>query len=486
MFHLRGLRTLVLAAPLVVACVGDSPNTQPDAGVDAMTDSGIDVNTVDAAQDAPTCSKVCAQGDTCIANHCGRDVREVAAGGHSRYALLYNGEVWAWGLNFAAQIGTLPSVSDAPCGPGNAWRCTFAPTKVANLPAVTHVAAGDHFACAIAMDASVWCWGSNGSAQLGHTAASSPTCSFPSGDGGTTSEGPCDTAHMVAGVPDPVKQLAAGENAACALTTKGDLFCWGDNAEGQLGSGAAGGTSASPVPVVSFNHDVVSINLSISSDTHFTTCAARADGSAWCWGNDEAGQFSHATSLDPLADIAVCGHPCSATPVHIVKDANGNPFGQVVDVQVNQGGVVALHGDGSVWGWGNTQYAALGLGFVVGPTQVAGIGKATSISTRFTSGEIVDTAGRLWGFGISTGNLGIGVADGAGDASNPIEAASFASLSSAQQGVTGGIGLDSTGKIWVWGANALGELGHAPGGADLSCGSSGGLCALSPIVLTLP
>ena len=32
-------------------------------------------------------------------------------------------------------------------------------------------------------------------------------------------------------------RVAAGDNHACALTTAGDMYCWGANASGQLGDG---------------------------------------------------------------------------------------------------------------------------------------------------------------------------------------------------------------------------------------------------------
>jgi alpha-tubulin suppressor-like RCC1 family protein len=41
-------------------------------------------------------------------------------------------------------------------------------------------------------------------------------------------------------------QLDAGGNHACAVTADGAIWCWGENADGQLGNGS---TTSSAVPV---------------------------------------------------------------------------------------------------------------------------------------------------------------------------------------------------------------------------------------------
>ncbi len=90
------------------------------------------------------------------------------------------------------------------------------------------------------------------------------------GDGGT---GPGETA-----IADPLRSLASGEQHACALTAAGEAYCWGTNAQGQLGTASL---TSSAVPVaVNGGHRFVAIH---AGGTH--TCALSAEGAAYCWGS---------------------------------------------------------------------------------------------------------------------------------------------------------------------------------------------------------
>jgi alpha-tubulin suppressor-like RCC1 family protein len=479
---------LVCGALLVgagaVRCVGDSSTPIGDGGTDATTDQFVGGDGSPDA-DGAACTKTCQSGDVCVDGvHCGLDVREVASGS-ANYALLYNGDVYAWGNNSWAETGTLPDSSNAACD-GGVYRCLFAPTKVAGLPAATQLSAGAHFACGVAAkDGVVWCWGQNSAGELGHTPSASPTCSYVAGDGGTVDHGPCDTPHAVAGIPDPVVEVAAGQVSACALTDKGDVFCWGDNSQGELGNGAAGGLSTTPVGVVGFNHDVTSVRVSVGGP-FASACATRTDGSAWCWGNDQSSRLAHDTSLDPASDVAACGNPCSATPVHIAQDSGGNPFGGVVEVDLNQSGVVARRNDGTVWGWGAAGYDGLATS-AAAPSQLGGIGNAVALSGFWLTGMILDGGGRLWAFdgvGGVTCDLGIGQQSGSTAVMSPQELGNFADVKAVSEGFAG-LALDTSGAIWGWGDNGTGLLAHTPGtNGDTACDATGGACALSPVLIT--
>lgn len=70
----------------------------------------------------------------------------------------------------------------------------------------------------------MWCWSANDARQLGRE-----------GEGGAAP-------LPVAGLPS-VLDLRTGRAHACAQTTDGELWCWGDDAAGQLADGevTAGG-----------------------------------------------------------------------------------------------------------------------------------------------------------------------------------------------------------------------------------------------------
>lgn len=76
--------------------------------------------------------------------------------------------------------------------------------------------------------------------------------------------------------------IAAGLLHTCARDTDGDLWCWGANIWGQLGSSA-----------VDFQIEptrVPGIGPVAAFDTSEHTCALQVDGDAFCWGRNDEGQ----------------------------------------------------------------------------------------------------------------------------------------------------------------------------------------------------
>ena len=52
----------------------------------------------------------------------------------------------------------------------------------------------------------------------------------------------------VVGLENGVAEVVTGFWHTCALTTGGDVVCWGDNAYGQLGDGMANSNQFTPTP----------------------------------------------------------------------------------------------------------------------------------------------------------------------------------------------------------------------------------------------
>ena len=96
------------------------------------------------------------------------------------------------------------------------WRNNCPPPS----PSLT-LAAGLVHTCALKPDATVACWGNNGSGELGD------------GTIGTDRLTPTP----VAGLTD-VTAITAGAAHTCALNTNRTVKCWGNNSEGQVGDGA--------------------------------------------------------------------------------------------------------------------------------------------------------------------------------------------------------------------------------------------------------
>ncbi|MEI6630165.1 MAG: hypothetical protein WCO15_05710, partial [Actinomycetota bacterium] len=133
---------------------------------------------------------------------------QVSAGAAFTCALRPNRKVQCWGRNRHAQLGVA------------AGRANSVPQYV-NIASVARLSSGDEFTCAVKTDSTVWCWGRDQAGQLGD-------------DDYIARHNPVQV--MVPITLGTISALATGAIHACVgLATKSALFCWGDNAGGQLG-----------------------------------------------------------------------------------------------------------------------------------------------------------------------------------------------------------------------------------------------------------
>jgi alpha-tubulin suppressor-like RCC1 family protein len=149
----------------------------------------------------------------------------------------------------------------APLGVASKARAVLRPTAVRGTGSFEAIVVSSQHNCALASDGSVWCWGVNEAGQLGDGSA-------------TYHEAPVRVTAT-----HRFKQLAASAKSShtCALAADGAAYCWGLNADGQLGNG---GTKNSPQPVaVAGGLKFVSIGAGRSH-----TCGVAVDDTVWCWG----------------------------------------------------------------------------------------------------------------------------------------------------------------------------------------------------------
>jgi len=261
---------------------------------------------------------------TCSATNCPRPntVTQISAGLDSSCVLESDSTVWCFGSNKNGQLGT--ALNFHKSSPNST------PLPVDGLPAISSVAVGTQHACAIASSTGdVWCWGNNNFGQLGRPPTSTANdvrvpVQVPGVTGATTiSAGQDFTCAVIAantltcwgwnrygqlgvstsnGTNDPVaptsvpnlagiSAVSAGMLHTCALNSQGTVFCWGDNALGQLGNTTNLGVTAA-------NYQPTNVGISgvtaISAAGAFTCALFPVDGSANCWGDDSTGQLGSA------------------------------------------------------------------------------------------------------------------------------------------------------------------------------------------------
>jgi alpha-tubulin suppressor-like RCC1 family protein len=164
--------------------------------------------------------------------------------------------LWCWGLSADLQLGTtMPVVMSPTRVPGNPW---------------LKVSTGLNHTCGLKQDGTLWCWGGNYKGQLGNAG-------IPAQDNSKTSDAlQVDGSWM---------DVSAGETYTCGIQSDRSLWCWGDGQLGQLGDGMETQRST-PVAVASAGQTWQAVS---AGQQH--TCAVATDGSLWCWGNNSNGQL---------------------------------------------------------------------------------------------------------------------------------------------------------------------------------------------------
>jgi len=138
------------------------------------------------------------------------------------------------------------------------------------------VATGADFTCAVSNEGGLFCWGRNDMGQLGEgstTAQPNPVMVFPSGA--------------------QVTRVSAGATHACAIAA-GALYCWGNNASGQLGmDSTAAGLEPALVALPGVTEVAVGgyLEAVASPVPHGHTCAVTAAHAVYCWGDNARGQL---------------------------------------------------------------------------------------------------------------------------------------------------------------------------------------------------
>lgn len=140
--------------------------------------------------------------------------------------------------------------------------------------------------CTVTVWGEVFCEGDNEWGQLG-TGSASPWASG---------------ANRVVSL-DGVTHAVSGAQHTCALRDNGEVWCWGDGSQGQLGDGT---TTNSNVPVQALGGVTVE-SLSSNGVKSMGTCLVTTTGGAKCWGDNATGQVGDGTTIDALAPVDVSG-----------------------------------------------------------------------------------------------------------------------------------------------------------------------------------
>jgi alpha-tubulin suppressor-like RCC1 family protein len=276
---------------------------------------------------------------------------QIAAGAEHTCAVTTAGAAYCWGRDDRGQLGngattgnqTSPSLVSTPGG------VTWASIAVGGPDLNNN---GGKQTCAVSTAGAGYCWGDDGSGQLGN--------------GATTGD---QVSPVAVSTPGGVSWAAirVGLKHACGVSTTGAGYCWGLNAARQLGlGGSAPGTVTVPTAVVG------GITWAEIQPGSSHSCGRSTTGVSYCWGT--AGGAGELGTGTPDVDQRV-------DPAPIVVPSGVTGWTAVTGGYQHNCAIAATTGD--AWCWGNDAFGKLGNGPAVTGNQLT--------PTLVTDGGVVVT-----------------------------------------------------------------------------------------------
>lgn len=142
--------------------------------------------------------------------------------------------------------------------------------------------------------------------------------------------------------------------------------------------------------------------------------------------------------------------PCDSRGVYVELEAARGSYAMAVDAA------------GRVWSWGRNDFGQLGHGAASPPknrpAQVPGLPAIDAVSGGRDHALALDRLGRIWSWGQNSGGQ-----LGHGDLAPALAPRKIASIAGGMQALAAGfdfsLALDHGGQVWSWGANQHGQLG---------------------------
>jgi len=253
--------------------------------------------------------------------------------------------------------------------------------------------------------------------------------------------------------------IAGGGDFTLAVLSNGTVAAWGHNPYGELGDGT---TTDRTTPVlvsgVGGNGILTGVVAVAARGDH--SMALRSDGTVVAWGYNNDGELGNASTANSTTPVVVAGIGGQGSLSGVTALAEGTYFS------------LALLSNGAVAAWGFNDHGELGDGTTTTrttPVQVVGVGGAgllqgvSAVAARGRHSVVLTTGGGVVGWGDNPdGELGDGNTTGS---TTPVVVAgvggsgSLAGATAVAAGNNFSTALLAGGAVVDWGDNTYGELG---------------------------
>lgn len=349
-------------------------------------------------------------------------------GNNSIFAKTSDGSLYAWGYNNTGQLGNADTASNVET-----------PTQVvfegsnAKFQEFVEIYGENQssFMVALLDDGSLWAWGQNTYSRLG-VGSDESTIFKP-----TQIIFPDNVKYS------DIKEFVFNSNRTFAITNNGQVYAWGYNNNGQLGTGNEDKENQlSPVKIdIPGSVD----NITASSNETF---AIMQDGSLYSWGSNSNAQLG----IEKREAL---------TPEK-VNIANVKSLLNV------SSSIYAVTSDGSLYTWGTNNNGQLGLGeeglpYVYLPKKVDIDDNIIDIKLSGTSSAtanafaISDTSIYSWGNSNNYGQIGIG--NFLSPQQTPVKLDITGRVKETLFSTNNSVVLMEDGSMYAWGRNSNGAIG---------------------------
>lgn len=315
----------------------------------------------------------------------GKTIIALAAGQYHSLALCSDGSIAAWGRNIYGQLGdttTDRSLVPVLVNAASGTSALFGKTPVA-------IDAGSNHTVAICSDGTVVSWGYNLRGQIGDGTA-------------TTRLAPVVVKTEIgtnALFGKSVVAIAAGDQHNIALCSDGSLVAWGRNSEGQLGFLDPSIRQLAPVPVYNDTGALAGRTVVAVAACAEHSLALCSDGTIAGWGDNDDGQLGTGDMIErpiPTAVITGSGSVLGGRTVTSIATGHTNSFALCSDGTVAAWGTNAFGELGDNTGISSTIPVAVNA--EAGISALAGhsvISLSTASSFGTPSMVIQSTAGEI-------------------------------------------------------------------------------------------
>jgi alpha-tubulin suppressor-like RCC1 family protein len=193
----------------------------------------------------------------------------VSAGWGHTCGVRTDRSLWCWGYNGEGALG-LGDFTER-----------HVPTRVGADADWGPIRTGNEHTCGVRTDRSLWCWGSNEEGELG------------------LGDRTIRTVPTRVGSDADWARVWGGNEHTCGARTNRSLWCWAEGSHGQLGLDDRDGRLV-PTQVGTDNDWAARVSAGWGH-----TCGVRTDRSLWCWGWNADGQLGLGDTTDRLVPTRV-------------------------------------------------------------------------------------------------------------------------------------------------------------------------------------